>query len=78
MPAHLQIDLHAGLRGAVERLDALLVDEGVHLHRDVAVAVRPWRAISRSMRSMMPARRLIGRDEQLAVVVLVASSRSGS
>ena len=32
--AHVQIDLHAGLRGLVQRADAAAVDERVHLHRD--------------------------------------------
>ena len=48
MPAHVEIDLHAGLRGGVERADAAAVDERVHLHRDprrAAFAVRLDRAL---------------------------------
>ena len=33
-PAHDQVDLHAGLRRAVERLDHLRVHQRVHLHDD--------------------------------------------
>ena len=32
--ADIQLDRHAGLRGPIERLDALLVHERVHLHHD--------------------------------------------
>ena len=32
--AHVQVHAHAGARGAIERTDAVAVDERVHLHRD--------------------------------------------
>src|ERR1041384_7207499 len=46
--AHVELDRHARLRSLVERADALLVDERVHLHADarvLAALVRADRAL---------------------------------
>src|SRR5215213_8133049 len=46
--ADVQVDPDAGLRGLVERADALAVDQRVHLHHDprlLAGAVRVHRAL---------------------------------
>ncbi len=67
--AHVEVDLHAGLRGAVERADAAAVDERVHLHRDPRrrVGASAPRSCARS-RSMIPSRSWFGRHQHLAVV----------
>ena len=61
--AHDEVDLHARLRGAVERLDDRRVDERVHLGDD-ASACRPS-AASRSMRAIIRSCSPSGRDEKL-------------
>ena len=55
--AHPDVDLHPGLRGAVERVDELLVDDRVDLQGDVPGP--GWRcscSISASIRSIRPER----------------------
>ncbi len=54
--AHVEVDLHAGLGGGVERADAAPVDERVHLHRDARGEDGEWAAIVRSICSIIPSR----------------------
>ena len=73
--AHDEIDLHAGLRRAIERIDHLGIDERVHLRDD---ARRPARArvlgfaLDQLEEPLAHVRR---RDEQLAVESLPRDAR---
>jgi hypothetical protein len=61
--AHEQVDLRAGARGVVERIDHRRVLEAVHLDRDLAVGR------GRLLPDLLeqPGAQPVGRDEQLAV-----------
>src|SRR5262249_27435285 len=63
------------LRGAVEGLDQRLVDEGVHLHRDVAVAVLLVTGNLAIDAVDDAGAEAVWGDEQLAVVVLLRVAR---
>ena len=72
--AGVDLDLHARLRRAVERLDALAVDERVHLHADprgLAVAVDGDRALDLLDHAVAQVR---GGDQHLAVAARAAEA----
>ena len=67
MPADDQVDLHAGLRGPVERVDGLLVDQRVHLELHQRLRRRRGRSgPARSIRSIRPAADAVRRHQQPA------------
>ena len=64
--AHHELDLHAGLRRAVQLADHRLVDQRVHLEDEVRRRVRPRRGRSRGRcGSAMPWRMLTGATSSL-------------
>ena len=76
--AHDQVDLHAGLRGAIQRVDDLRIDERVHLGDDPAARPAVACAASRSIISTNRDRACSPAPPAACGTAAGASSRSAS